>query len=159
MSVDGTDYRIYEPTPFSPKWYSHKFKGPGLRYEVAVCIATGHIVWAYGPFPCGSYPDLRSFRLRMKRALEPGEKVVADDGYKDASCLLRNDVEGQQRKVLADVRARQETANRRFKQFFILGHRFRHDVSLHSVCFHAVANITQLTIELGDPLFEVDYVE
>lgn len=95
----------------------------------------------------------------MKGALQPGEKVVADGGYKDGACLLGEDVEGEQHKLLADVRARQETVNRRFKQFFVLGHRFRHELSLHSVCFHSVANITQLMIELGDPLFEVDYTE
>jgi hypothetical protein len=30
VSVDGTDFRIHEPSPFSPRWYSHKFKGAGL---------------------------------------------------------------------------------------------------------------------------------
>lgn len=33
VSIDGTDFRIYEPTPFSPRWFSHKFKGPGLQYH------------------------------------------------------------------------------------------------------------------------------
>ena len=36
ISLDGTDFRIQEPTPFDPKWFSHKFKGPGLRYEIGV---------------------------------------------------------------------------------------------------------------------------
>jgi hypothetical protein len=44
VTVDGTDFRIYEPTPFSPMWYSHKYKGPGLRYEVALSIRGGDIV-------------------------------------------------------------------------------------------------------------------
>jgi len=42
FSVDGTDCQIQEPLLFNAKWYSHKFKGPGLRYEVGVCISTGH---------------------------------------------------------------------------------------------------------------------
>ncbi|GAX10088.1 hypothetical protein FisN_2Lu360 [Fistulifera solaris] len=29
FSVDGTDCPINEPSPFSPKWYSHKFKSAG----------------------------------------------------------------------------------------------------------------------------------
>lgn len=33
-SVDESDFRIFEPTPFSPKCHSHKFVGPGLRYEI-----------------------------------------------------------------------------------------------------------------------------
>ena len=50
-SVDGTDCRIREPSPFNPKWYSHKFHGPGLRYEIGICIRTGHLVWVHGLFP------------------------------------------------------------------------------------------------------------
>ncbi|EFX70022.1 hypothetical protein DAPPUDRAFT_113096 [Daphnia pulex] len=53
VSIDGVDFRIMEPSPFNPKWYSHKFHGPGLRYELAICIQTGDIVWAYGGLPCG----------------------------------------------------------------------------------------------------------
>ena len=57
ITVDGTDFRIQEPSPFDPKWYSHKFRGPGLRYEIGVCIKTGWIVWVNGPFPAGAWPD------------------------------------------------------------------------------------------------------
>ena len=82
MTVDGTDFRIQQPHPFNKKWYSHKFKGPGLRYEVAVCIQTGDVVWINGPFPCGKWPDLKIFQLRLKHMLGPEEKVEADDGYR-----------------------------------------------------------------------------
>ena len=58
LSLDATDCRIQEPTPFSTKWYSHKFKGPGLRYEVALTIKNGEIAWLNERFPCGSHPDL-----------------------------------------------------------------------------------------------------
>ena len=38
ISVDGTDFRIQEPMSFSKEWSkqsdSHKFNGPGLRFEV-----------------------------------------------------------------------------------------------------------------------------
>ena len=30
VSIDGTDFRIQEPKPFSSKWFSKKFKGPGI---------------------------------------------------------------------------------------------------------------------------------
>ena len=40
ISNDGTDFSIYEPSPFQQIWYSHKFKGPGIRYEVGVTIET-----------------------------------------------------------------------------------------------------------------------
>lgn len=83
VSVDGTDFPIFEPKPFNPKWFSHKFKGPGLRYEIAFCIETGKIVWVHGPFPCGAYPDLKIFRMALKLALSDSERTVADGTYND----------------------------------------------------------------------------
>jgi len=61
VSVDGTDFRIFNWKPFWSGWFSHKFKGPGVRYEVGLCIRTGDIVWINGPFPCGQYPDITIF--------------------------------------------------------------------------------------------------
>ncbi len=153
VSVDGTDFRIFEPTPFNSKWYSHKFKGPGLRYEVGVCIVTGHVVWVNGPFPCGKYSDVKIFRLAMKRALLNGESVIADGGYTDERCEKNRQSRVVPKHLHSLARARHETVNRRFKQFSVLGTRFRHDKSLHSVCFHAVANLTQLMLSHGEPLF------
>ena len=71
VSVDGSDFRIGEPSPFSEKWFSHKFRGAGLRYEMGISVACGDIVWVNGPFPCGSYHDLQIFRSGMQRHLEP----------------------------------------------------------------------------------------
>ena len=59
VSIDGTDFRIEEPTIWDPKWHSQKFNGPGLRYEVGVCIQTGDIVWINGPYPPGEWNDLQ----------------------------------------------------------------------------------------------------
>lgn len=61
-SVDGTDFTINEPTPFSTSLYSHKFRGHGLRYQVRVSIDSAKIVRAKSPWPCGTYSDLRVFR-------------------------------------------------------------------------------------------------
>ena len=62
VTLDGTDCPINEPVPFNPKYYSHKFKGPGLKYELGICIQTGWICWWNGPFPCGN-PDLAIARI------------------------------------------------------------------------------------------------
>ena len=82
VTVDGTDFRINEPTPFWPGWKSFKFNGPGVRYEVAVCIRSGDLVWINGPFPCGHWPDLKIFRHALVFELQDGEKVEADKGYR-----------------------------------------------------------------------------
>lgn len=67
VSVHSTDCRTKEPSPFSTYWYSHKHKGAGVRCEIGVTIEMGEIVWVHGPFPCGSYPDIETFRLRVKK--------------------------------------------------------------------------------------------
>ena len=70
VSVDGTDYSVNEQQlnpfkrpkrnkdgrclKFDPKWWSHKFNGPAVRYKTAVNIQTGNLVWTHGPFPAGN---------------------------------------------------------------------------------------------------------
>lgn len=158
VSLDGTDFRIYEQSPFSPKWYSHKFKGPGIRYEIGLCIHTGHIVWAFGGMPCGDWPDLKLARHLFVEMLEEGEKALADEGYRDARYFVYP-VDGGSPEQKA-VMARHETVNSRLKQFRVLGERFRHNVRRHPICFHAVVNLTQLMIEHGDlHLYSVAYEE
>ena len=38
-----------------------------------------------GPWPCGENPDMKIFRAVLKHILLPGEKVIADKGYKGES--------------------------------------------------------------------------
>lgn len=156
VSIDGTDFRIREPTPFSSKWYSHKHNGPGLRYEVGIALTTGWIVWVHGPFPCGQFSDISVYRLGMRDALSAGESVIADGGYKDSTCEKHpKETDPIHEQYHCVARARHETCNRRFKQSKVLGERFRHDLSRHSSCFHAVVNLTQLSILYGHSFFEV----
>ena len=151
-TVDGTDFRIQEPTPFSKRWYSHKFNGPGLRYEVAISIDKDGILWTNGPFPAGQYPDIKIFRQALRSLLEPNEKVIADKGYigePDDVVIHRDDMNSL-------YRARHETCNKRFKQFNILKNVFRHDLEKHGIVFHCVAVLTQLSLQWGEELFEVE---
>lgn len=92
LTVDGTDFRICKPSPFSTRWFSHKFKGPGLRYEVAVSIVGGDIVHTNGPFPCGAWPDIKIFRSDLINKLAPGEMVEADNGYRGQPDKIRTPV-------------------------------------------------------------------
>ena len=58
-----------------------------------------------------------------------------------------------------NVRSRHETVNERFKNFQVMRY-FRHpNLVDHSGCFRAVAVITQLDIEDGCALFDVEYKE
>jgi hypothetical protein len=73
---------MYEKKPFNKASFSHKFNGPGVRYEVAVSILNGDIVWVHGPFLCGKWPDIAIFRHAMIHFLDDGERVEADLGYR-----------------------------------------------------------------------------
>ena len=81
--MDVTDFHILEPHPFSPKWFSHKFKGPGLGYEICVCIQTGDIAWWNGSFAAGEWPDLSIARYILINMLDEDEMAVADGAYCD----------------------------------------------------------------------------
>lgn len=161
ISVDGTDFRIYEQSPFSTDWFSHKFKGPGIRYEVGVCIKTGWIVWISGPFPCGKWPDLKIARQALVAALDIGEKFIADSGYRSGGVfsVTPNGANDDKQYMQSKVRARHEVVNRRLKQWGVLGQRFRHDLSVHQTIFYAVANITQMIAEEEKTPFAVEYNE
>ena len=160
MSVNGTDFRIRQG--YGRDFFSHKFKGPGLRYEVGICILTGHIVWINGPYECGMWNDILIFRDSLLTFLGPTERVEADDGYVGESpryvkcpASFTNPIETLA--MQSRVRQRHETANKRFKQWACLLNRFRHDIGKHGDIFRAVAVVTQLAIQNGEPLFEVEY--
>jgi len=161
VSVDGTDFRIQQQTPFSKRWHSFKFKGPGLRCEAAVCIQTGDIVWTNGPFAPGENPDISTFRRALKQMLlRAGEKAQADVGCRGErqTAIIPNICDPPRLKQLKDdVRARHETVNKRLKQFGCLKKVLRHKIGCHSALFNAVAVITQLAIETGEPPHQVEH--
>jgi len=158
VTVDGTDCRIQEPQPFSPKWYSHKFCGPGVRYEIVVAVNTGVIVSVNGPYCCGSWPDLKIARQSLVHKLDEGEFAVADGGYRDGyvKFLTPTGLHDPEDHSEAVFRARHETVNARLKKWNILRATFRHDVHKHGIVFRAIAHITQLELKTTQPLFHVE---
>ena len=162
ISVDGTDCPIQQPTPFWKGWYSHKFKGPGLRYEVAVSIQSSNIVAINGPYPCGQYPDITIFRSSLKEILEDaGERAEADKGYRGEPLTIDTPDDMihtlSQKRKKERVRARHEHCNRRLKHFACLKQTYRHSLSTHGSVFRAVAVITQLSFECEKKLWHVNY--
>ena len=55
------------------------------------------------------------------------------------------------------VRARHGTLNGQLKNWGILSQVFRHDIRSHGEVFRACAVVTQLAIDDGELLFEVEY--
>lgn len=107
-----------------------------------------------GPFNCGLYLDKKIFLSSMKKHLLASEWAVADSGYTDRRCISPGSLTGH-RQIHRRIQARHETANERVKNMNTVHHIFRHDVSKHWVCFHAVAKVTAVIIDSSDPLFEI----
>lgn len=161
VSVDGTDCRIMEQSPFDPKWYSHKFHGPGVRYKVAVSIQKGWIVWINGPYPCGSYPDIRIAREALVFELQDWEFYIADGGYQDGGnyAVTPNGYHTFTDRQKSVVRARHETVNRRLKSWRALNHTFRHPLGKHGYVFRSIANLVQLELETVTQNWDLEYDE
>ena len=166
MSVDCTDCPIEEPSPFekgwSERWYSPKINGAGLRYEVAVSIIGGDIVWVNGPFPPGWYNDLDIFLNKgLVSFLEQNERVEADGGYIGADpehCKTKYGITHSMsgRGKRNEIRARQESANSRMKMFSTVAKKSRHPITKHGSMFRAIACIVQIQIEEGETLFNIN---
>ena len=159
VTVDGTDFKMNEPTPFNRKWCSHKIKHAGLRYEIGICIQTGWIVWVNGPYPAGQWPDLCISRDGLNQALMDDELFVADGGYKDAHgwSFTPSGYNTREQYMKAVARARHETVNGLFKKFGAMKNSWSHHRTKHGLAFMAVANIVQAQIQMEPATFQVMY--
>ena len=159
ISVDGTDFQIFE---YGRKYFSHKNKKSALRYEIALNIITGDIVWINGPFPAGKYSDITIFRDSLITFLGPSERVEADDGYigeapHHIKCPMSVTNPETRKEMQGRLRSRQETVNRRFKDWGVLKQVFRHYAGNHACILHAIVVLTQIAIDSGEPLFSCEY--
>ena len=159
VSVDGTDCPIQEPRPFNRQWFSHKFKGAGVRHEVAICALTGKCAWMNGPFRAGA-SEMSTFRSSLIHLMPDGKHAAGDKGLrgepeKVSAPNPMDDPSDARFKAL--TRARHETFDARLKSFSVLSNRFRHRPAMekHQACFVAVAVLVQHSLELGNPLFQL----
>ena len=157
ITVDGTDFRF---AANGTQWYSHKFCSSAVRYEVGIAIQTGYIVWISDGYPAGQYPDISIFCLGLKqKLLNAGERAEADKGYRGEPLTIElpNDGLAEEYVKKKILRQRHETCNRRFKNWACLDSRFRHGFEYHNQVFKAIAVLTQLDIEMGNELFQVEF--
>ena len=170
VSVDTTDCRIQEPKgtgvtksgkqlPFNPKWCSHKFKGAGVRYELAICIQTCDIVWLNGPYPCGEFNDIKIFKDKLQKKLLPNEKVEADGIYRGVDGVRsKGDFSSKSDlRAKAIARSHHETINGRLKSWACLREVWRHPLEKHEIAFSAVVVITQISFNIGEGPFQCFY--
>lgn len=139
-----------EREQLSKKWYSKKLRGPGLRYEIGLNIRTGCIVWTSGGYPCGECTDLTLALESFVPSLKDGERAMADKDYRDEKYfILPNNTNSTDHK---SIMSRHEKIHNRIRNFQILKQPFRHDRKKHPMIFTSVLNLTELSIEHGEPL-------
>jgi hypothetical protein len=143
-------------------FFSFKFQGSGLRYEIGISILGGDILWLDGPYEAGTWNDINIFRDSLMSNLDPGEWVEADDGYvgeapHHVKCPMGFANPLKNRRMQGIVRSRHEKINKRFKQRGCLIQRFRHDYLKHADVLRSCVVITQLAIDSGEPGFKVYY--
>ena len=123
----------------------------GVRYEMATSVLTGEIVWIHGPFPCGTFPDLRIFRLGLKRFLDWGERVSADRGYRGDRTIITpfNPRSDEHQEEMGRARARHEVLNGKVRRFDALEDCWRHDTNKHYFVYASACVITNIEIRNG----------
>ena len=157
-SIDCVDCRQQEKQPFDPRNFSYKVNDPGFRYEVALCIQTGDIVWVNGPFkPVDWNDDMIGRSQGFWEALGRFEYFLADSIYTGWRALTPNGRNNQDQYMKSVARARHETVNASFKRFACLRAEFRHGEDRHESVFHAIATVCQIEFEVESPLFQVYY--
>lgn len=164
LSDDGVDFLMQ--MSWVKQFNSIKFGKSGhsaLRYEIGLCIKTGNICWDNGPFEPGMYNDNMIFQMGLAGMLEEGERVEAGKGYMHSApehIRYPGWLEPPERAAMTQrVRCRHETVNKRMKQWNILRAAYRHDMLKHQQVFGAILALTQLSIENGEPLFQVEYLD
>ena len=172
FTVDGTHFKINEPTPFSSEWSSQKFGGhAALNYEIALATWDSKLLWVHGPTKPGLVNDITVFRgeadgleksLRTKvdqegQNLGRSIRGIADEGYLGEPEYLstRNQFDSSEiAKFKNRALARHETFNSRLKTFEILNRTFRHSHTQHQAVFEAVCAVTVYKMEAGAGLLD-----
>ena len=102
---------------------SHKFNGPGLKYEIGISLKNGYCVWIRGPF-LPSENDKTTFHRELAAQIPEGKLGIADGGYEDkdnTKLSFPNPYDQKHvRKYKSDARCRHETFNKRIKVFEVL---------------------------------------
>jgi hypothetical protein len=108
--------------------------------------------------------DLTIFRSKMMWALEMGEWIVADRGYRDGYNFVIPKESGPQwlREMTAMATSRHETINSRMKVWAILRTSYRHGQGLdkrllrHERTTKAIGNVVNIWL-MESPAFSIQY--
>lgn len=160
VSVDGTDFRTREISNEEFNQVkgncSHKFRHCALRYEIAISVRTGFVVWINGPFR-GAACEKTIYTRGLAKKIKEGKLCISDGGY--AGCdkvSMPNYREPKElRRFKTLIRTRHESFNGRVTGFRCLQETFQYAPTQHVICFEAVVVMLQYQIELGHPLYDL----
>ena len=159
----------------SSKWWSHKFNGPGVSFEVVTDPVDGKIRWINGPQPA-SVHDLTFLRGGQAGKMNTwdrdslyfnvpdGVKLVGDSAYAgqlDKVTTTQDAHKASTKKLFGRIKSLNEKANGRFKNFRAVRDSFRHGKNENDklkkikMAFEATAVLVQYDIESGHDLYEV----
>lgn len=142
-----------------PDYYSHKYNGAGLAYELALDLFESKLVWLKGPLPAGANPDHKMYASELKDKIPVGKIAVTDGGYndrKDPKLSQPNRQDNDQlRTFKARARMRQEAFHSRLRRFNCLTDGFRHGQARHGTCFVAVAVICAYEMDYVSPMWDI----
>lgn len=159
-TIDGTHCRIQEQRKEpSAKWYSHKFHGPGLTYELVIDLHHQQLLYINGPYEAGQN-DIGAFRKPggIMDRIPAGKKLIGDKGYRGEPDKISTPSEHDAlnaARYKKRARARHETFNKRIKVFGIISQTFRSAIEYHRMAFEAVCVLVQYDIETDHPLFKI----
>ena len=139
--MDGTDYLIVEPIPFSNTWSSHKFHKPALQYEVALSLDAARIIYISTRWPTGSHSDLKILERSLFHKLGSAEFywLILDTVVRNVFLCLCLVIPCRKNLLycVLDTRPRMVDS----KKFRVLCTSFRKRHDLDEVFFLAVVNI------------------
>lgn len=187
LTVDGVNF-ITEEFWMDPhgKWFDHKSKSSGLKYEFAVSLRKPALIWINGPFPASRHDStvFRGGRKDMKKddwdhealywKMPKGTKAISDSGYvgiEDKVIIYRQEHSSEFKEFIGRAKNRQESRmNRqeslhiRLKSFNVLKSHFQHGqgtqskMAHHKICVEAVCVTVQYSLENGNTQFELGAV-
>lgn len=77
--------------------------------------------------------------------------VLEDGGYRGRAISNPSNVYSS---LSSRIRARHETINQKIKEFKAVSMVFPHNLELHGMCFHAIAQAVQMSLKCGAKLFK-----
>jgi len=107
----------------------------------------------------GDWADLSIARYAITEWLGPGEKYLANGGYRsqDGNAETPTYLKNPDQKMKQELCARHEAINGMIKQFEALNRTFCHSRDAHQAIFNVVLNLVQANIKLEGPPFHKPY--